>query len=152
MSPWERLWLAGGVQHSPQDTASLEAYTCVRLQAGPDTLDGHVFDDRSGAGPERLPPEARAVEQVGIRQLRAELAAATRRAGAGERMVITVDGRPVAQLGPLEPTDSEPTLADLAARGLLVPARRGDRPPPEIAMPMWAGTRIDQLLREVRGR
>ena len=75
-----------------------------------------------------------------------------RRAGAGERIVITVDGRPVAQLGPLEPIDGEPTLDDLAARGLIVPARRGDRPEPAFSMPMWAGTRLDQLVREVRGR
>ena len=34
---------------------------------------------------------------------RANAAAAVRRAEWGERIVITVDGRPVAQLGPLEP-------------------------------------------------
>ena len=45
----------------------------------------------------------RAMEQIGARELRANLAAAVRQAGAGERVVITVDGRPVAQLGPLEP-------------------------------------------------
>ena len=44
------------------------------------------------------------------------------------------------------------TLADLAARGLLRPAHRGDRPEPTMSMPLWAGVRIDQLLREVRGR
>jgi len=92
------------------------------------------------------------VEQIGIRQLRAEMAAQVRRAGAGDRVVITVDGRPVAQLGPLEPTDGTPTLADLAAQGRLVAAQRDDRPPPAMSLPLWAGTRIDQLVREVRGR
>lgn len=92
------------------------------------------------------------MRRVGIRELRANLADAARRAGAGERVVITVDGRPLAQLGPLEPTDGQPDIADLAARGLIVPARRADRPEPQFAMPMWAGTRIDQLVREVRGR
>ena len=29
---------------------------------------------------------------------------------------------------------------------------RRDRPEPEFSMPMWAGTRLDQLVREVRGR
>src|SRR4029079_14955940 len=43
------------------------------------------------------------VEQIGIRDLRNQSAAAVRRAGAGEWIVITVDGRPVAQLGPIEP-------------------------------------------------
>lgn len=92
------------------------------------------------------------MESVGVRELRANLSAAVRRAGAGERIVVTVDGRAVAQLGPLEPPGGGATIADLAARGLVVPARRADRPAPSFTMPLWAGTRIDQLLREVRGR
>jgi hypothetical protein len=44
------------------------------------------------------------------------------------------------------------TIDDLVARGLLQAARRPDRPAPEFSMPLWAGTRIDQLVREVRGR
>ncbi len=92
------------------------------------------------------------MERIGIRQLRAEVATQVRRAGAGERIVVTVDGRPVAQLGPLDPLDAEPTLDDLAARGLIELAPRSDRPPPEFSMPLWAGTRLDQLVREVRGR
>lgn len=90
--------------------------------------------------------------RIGIRELRSGVAAVVRRAGAGERVVITVDGRPVAQLGPLEPIDGGPTLDDLAHRGLLTLARRDDRPEPAFSMPMWAGSRIDQLIREVRGR
>ena len=72
--------------------------------------------------------------EIGTRELRANLAAALRQVGAGERLVITVDGRPVAQLGPLEPTGS-PTLADLAASGLVEPpAPRRSRPaPPDAA-------------------
>ncbi len=92
------------------------------------------------------------MEHLGVRELRREVSAAIRRAGAGERIVITVDGIPVAQLGPLEPTDAQLTLEDLAARGQVVLARRSDRPAPEFSMPLWAGTRIDQLVREVRGR
>ncbi len=92
------------------------------------------------------------MERIGIRRLRSEVAALVRRAGGGERLVITVGGRPVAQLGPLEPDRGELTLDDLAARGLLRPARRDDRPGPSMTLPLWAGTRIDQLVREVRGR
>lgn len=92
------------------------------------------------------------MERVGIRELRTTSAAIVRRAGAGQRIVITVDGRPVAQLGPLEPLTGEPTIDDLAARGLLVRARRDDRPAPELEVPMWAGARLDRLLVEVRGR
>jgi prevent-host-death family protein len=92
------------------------------------------------------------VTRLGVRDLRRELPAAIRRAGAGERIIITVDGTPVAQLGPLEPVDEHLSLEDLAARGQLVLARRSDRPATTFKMPMWAGTRLDQLVREVRGR
>lgn len=91
-------------------------------------------------------------ETLGIRELRASLAAAVRRAGSGERIVLTVDGQPVAQLGPLEPIDGAVTIDDLAARGLLTRARRNDRPEPELEVPSWAGNRLDRLLLEVRGR
>ena len=90
--------------------------------------------------------------EVGVRRLRSELAALVRRAGAGERVVITVAGRPVAQLGPVEPTAGPPTLADLIARGDVDAPRRSDRPEPAITVPTWAGVRLDTLMREVRGR
>jgi prevent-host-death family protein len=92
------------------------------------------------------------MERLGARELRGDLAAALRRAGAGERIIITVDGEPIAQLGPLDAGAAEPTVDDLVTRGLLVRARREDRPEPTFLMPMWAGTRLDQLVREVRGR
>lgn len=92
------------------------------------------------------------MDRIGVRELRGDLAAVVRRAGAGERIVVTVDGAPVAQLGPVESVDGEPTIDDLVARGLLVRARRDDRPEPEFVMPLWAGTRLDRLVREVRGR
>ncbi len=92
------------------------------------------------------------VTEMGVRDLRQSLPAAIKRAGAGERIIVTVDGTPVAQLGPLEPVDGTLTLEDLAARGQLVLARRGDRPETTFKMPMWAGTRLDQLVREIRGR
>jgi prevent-host-death family protein len=91
------------------------------------------------------------MERLGIRELRNQVAAAVRRAGAGERIVITVDGRPVAQLGPLDHGHGEPSLDDLAARGLVVRARRPDRPAAAPEVPLWAGTRLDRLIAEVRG-
>jgi prevent-host-death family protein len=89
--------------------------------------------------------------EVGVRQLRAGLAAAVRRAGAGQRIVVTVDGRPAAQLGPIEASGPVPvTLADLAARGQVLAARRADRPPPDLLVPVQVGTRLDRLLAEIR--
>ena len=87
-----------------------------------------------------------------MREVRSGLAAVLRRAEAGERVVITVDGRPVAQLGPLEADDDSLTIDDLVARGLVQRARRDDRPEPSMVMPTWTGTRLDQLVREIRGR
>ena len=88
--------------------------------------------------------------EIGTRELRANLAAALRQVAAGERLVITVDGRPVAQLGPVEPAGS-PTLTDLAASGLVEPPRRADRPPPPDAVDTAVDVRLDRVLAEVRG-
>ena len=41
------------------------------------------------------------VDEIGIRELRNHVAAVVRRAAAGERIVVTVDGVAMAQLGPL---------------------------------------------------
>jgi len=42
------------------------------------------------------------VSQIGVRELRNDTAAILRRVEAGERLTITVSGRPVAELIPLE--------------------------------------------------
>ena len=79
------------------------------------------------------------MDRIGIRELRADVAAQVRRAGDGHRGVITVPGPPAAPPGPLEPQDPPPSAGDPAAD-------------PATTLPLWAGTRIDQLVREVRGR
>jgi prevent-host-death family protein len=91
------------------------------------------------------------MERIGTRDLRTNARATIRRAELGERIVITVAGRPVAQLGPLDPFSGPATLDDLVARGLVVAPRRSDRPEPSDPIPVWAGTRLDRLLRDQRG-
>lgn len=88
-------------------------------------------------------------ESVPVRTFRANAATFLRRAEGGERIVVTVAGRPVAQLGPLDPGADVPTIEDLAARGLVVPARRPDRPPPDVRIDLM-GARLDRLAAEVR--
>jgi len=88
---------------------------------------------------------------IGTRELRSGLATHLRRAEAGERIVVTVDDHPVAQMGPLEPT-SGPTLADLIAVGLVEPPRRNDRPEAQPANELAAELSTSRALSELRGR
>jgi prevent-host-death family protein len=85
----------------------------------------------------------------GIRELRGELPEAVRRAAAGERTIVTRSGRPVAQLGPLDA--DAPDLERLLGSGAVIAPRRTSewRAPEPVAV--WAGVRIDQVLRELRG-
>ena len=90
------------------------------------------------------------MQRVGVRELRNQVAAVVRRAGAGERIIVTVDGAPVAQLGPLEPA-AAPTLDDLAAAGLVRLPGRADRPPPPGPAPVPIDVRADSVIAELRG-
>ncbi|MCP4958833.1 MAG: type II toxin-antitoxin system prevent-host-death family antitoxin [Actinomycetia bacterium] len=88
---------------------------------------------------------------VGIRELRSDLAAHVRRAGAGDPVVVTVDGKPIARLVPLG-DGGDPSLDDLIAAGLLEPPRRSETPPPPQPNDPVAGMRIDDVLHDLRGR
>ena len=85
-----------------------------------------------------------------MRELRNDIAAVLRRAGAGERIVVTVDGVPAAQLGPLEPT-GEPTLDDLVATGLVDPPRRPGRVRDPEPLDPPVDIRLDDVLDALRG-
>lgn len=88
--------------------------------------------------------------QIGMRELRSTLSTFLRRAQQGERVVVTIDGRPVAQLGPLAGDMDGVSLADLVARGAVIaPRRRGDWVPDEPLL-LTAGARVDRALNQVR--
>ncbi|MFP3899655.1 MAG: type II toxin-antitoxin system Phd/YefM family antitoxin [Acidimicrobiia bacterium] len=90
------------------------------------------------------------MHRVGIRELRNDVAAVVRRAAAGERIVVTVDGVPTAQLGPLEPREA-PTIDDLIAAGLAEPpGRPGRRAAPDPEDPP-VDVRPESVLDELRG-
>ena len=96
-------------------------------------------------GPARRP-------QVGIRQLREQAATFVKRAQSGDHVVITVNGEPVAELGPVGGVAPVAlTLADLVARNVVVAPRRRDDYRTPTPITVHSGARIDQLLREVRG-
>ena len=89
------------------------------------------------------------MDTLGVRELRADLAGRVRRAAGGQRTVLTMHGRPIAQLAPLD--SGAPALDQLIASGALVaPRRRSEWRPPE-PVAVWAGARVDQALRELRG-
>ena len=98
---------------------------------------------------------------IGIRELRADLAAHVRRAAGGEPTVVSVAGRPAAALVPLsamrdgggngDGDGGEAHLASLVASGALVPPRRSDGRVPDRVVAVWGNVRLDRLLREVRG-
>ena len=92
------------------------------------------------------------IERIGVRTLRNQVASVLRRASDGERIIITVDGRPAAQLGPLVPDGSGATLWDLAGAGLVEPPRRFDRPAEPAPLPLAADLRVDRLMEQVRSR
>src|SRR5262249_8982808 len=90
------------------------------------------------------------MERIGVRELRNNVAAVVRRAAAGERIVVTVDGVPAAQLGPLEGAAAL-TVDDLVAAGLARAPGRRDRPSPPEAQDAAVDIRPDGVLDELRG-
>jgi prevent-host-death family protein len=86
---------------------------------------------------------------VGVRELRNQVAAVVRRAASGDEVVVTVDGRPVARLVPLEP-QGRATLDDLVAAGVVEPPGRPDRPSPPAPAMVPIDLDIDAVLDEVR--
>ena len=89
---------------------------------------------------------------LGIRELRERSATFIQRAGAGEQMIITVSGEPVATLGPLTPLETQTvSLMDLISNGSVIASRRRDKYQLPAADTIQSGSRIDQTLREVRG-
>ena len=61
------------------------------------------------------------------RELRNNVGEVLRRAEAGERIVVTVDGRPVAELGPVTGSRTVATLQTLRALGASDDAWLGDQ-------------------------
>ena len=96
-------------------------------------------------GPARRP-------EVGIRALREQAATFVKRAQSGDHVVITVNGEPVAELGPVGANHAaSTTLAELVIRGALIAARRTGNYRFSTPISVHSGARIDQILREVRG-
>lgn len=92
-----------------------------------------------------------AAERIGVRELRSRVAEVVRRAGAGESIVITVDGRPVARLGPLSGGDATVDLDTLIATGMVRAPERSDRPAPPEPVDVPVDASIAQALAGLHG-
>jgi len=86
---------------------------------------------------------------LGTRAARAVFASLLRRAENGESTIITDRGEPVAVLGPLGAT--APAVEQLITSGAVIPPRRTADWRPPTPVRIWAGTRLDQALRDLRG-
>ena len=86
---------------------------------------------------------------IGIRELRADLAAFVRRAEAGEEVVVTVSGRPAAVLGPLGGSRGA-GLDQLVAAGAVVAPRSARSPGRSERARLPVDARSDVELRKVR--
>lgn len=90
--------------------------------------------------------------RIGIRDLREQASTYIRRASAGERMIVTISGDPVALLTSLEtPAVRNFSMADLIALGAVIAPRRTGKFTAGDPVLVHSGARIDQLLRQVRG-
>ena len=69
------------------------------------------------------------MERIGVRELRNYASRVVARARAGERIVITVDGVPAAEIGPIAGPAHERTIEELVAAGLVIPPRERNDPP-----------------------
>lgn len=91
------------------------------------------------------------MERVGIRELRNQVSAVIRRARAGERIVITSNGIPVAEIGLVGGGDVA-TIEQLAEAGLIrLPRMMGYLPAPR-PVPTKPGVTSAQVLDELRSR
>lgn len=86
---------------------------------------------------------------LGTRAARAEFASLLRRAEHGESTIITDRSVPVAVVGPLGVTAA--TIEQLVSSGAVIPPRRTTDWRPPAPVRIWAGTRLDQALRDLRG-
>lgn len=90
------------------------------------------------------------MDRIGIRELRNYASRVVRRAQAGERLVITVDGVPAAEIGPLDQGRAERGLDDLVAAGQVQLARVSSAAPRPRPVPAPAGRTTTATLREHR--
>jgi prevent-host-death family protein len=92
------------------------------------------------------------MERIAIRELRNQASRVVRRARAGERLIITVDGVPAAEIGPVSPAARVGSLDELIATGGVVAPQRRTLPSLPKPLPAPSGGLSADVLAELRER
>ena len=92
------------------------------------------------------------MERIAVRELRNQASRVVRRARAGERLIITVDGVPAAEIGPVSPTERVASLDELVATGGVVAARVRAAGRPAKPVPAPTGRSSLDVLNQLRER
>jgi prevent-host-death family protein len=92
------------------------------------------------------------MERIPVRELRNQASRVVRRARAGERLIITVDGVPAAEIGPISVAERATSLDELISTGAVVAARTRTVPRLPRPVPAPSGKSSADVLRDLRDR
>ena len=92
------------------------------------------------------------MDRVSIRELRNDVSRIVRRAHAGERMVVTSNGMPIAEIGPIGQRTEPRTLEELIEAGAVIPPRTRAKPRPARPVKFSGPLSTDEILRQHRDR
>lgn len=95
---------------------------------------------------------SKTMQRIAVRELRNQASSVVRRARAGERLVITVDGVPAAEIGPVSAAGRAASLEALIATGAVIAASVRTPPPPPRPVPAPSGRPSADALAELRDR
>ncbi|HAN07350.1 MAG TPA: hypothetical protein DCP89_02500 [Acidimicrobiaceae bacterium] len=94
----------------------------------------------------------KAAKSIGVREFRSNLASYLRDAYLGHRIVITSDGKKMAELGPISGGSLNNSLEALIATGLLEAPTQAIHEAQPASFQLPAGVNSQQILKELRGR
>ena len=92
------------------------------------------------------------MKRIAVRELRNQASKVVRRARAGERLIITVDGVPAAEIGPVSPAGQAISIAELIATGAVLAPRTRSAPPRPEPRRAPSGRSSSDVLRQLRER
>jgi prevent-host-death family protein len=92
------------------------------------------------------------MDRIAVRELRNQASRVVRRARAGERMIITVDGVPAAEIGPVSAVERAESIDELIATGAVLAPRTRTAPPAANPMAAPSGVASVDVLRQLRDR